>query len=180
MKISSKLNKTNISLFHHRYHFSLVTCHLKRGFTLIELLVVIGVISTILAVIFPNYMGARERARDMRRKSDLAELQKALELYKNDNPTSYPDDTMLNDPLTIVCNGCFSSGGATCTGNVNIYLHKFPCDPQTSAHYLYTRNTDHLKYTLVACLENMADPDKDLTKDTRCTLTTASYTINEP
>ena len=40
---------------------------LNFGFTLVELLVAIGIIATILAVIVPNFMGARERAREVAR-----------------------------------------------------------------------------------------------------------------
>src|SRR3989344_6888197 len=61
------------------------------GFTLIELLVVIAVIAMVIVVIFPNFMGIRQRARDTGRKSDLAQLQKALEIYKQDqNPQTCP------------------------------------------------------------------------------------------
>ncbi len=129
----------------------------KWSFTLIEILVVIAIISGLTALVLPNFMGARERARDTQRKSDLRQIQKALELYKLDQtspayiPTaSYPS-----------AGSCFSSA-AGCTGN--IYLKKFPGDPQStpSTNYYYLRNaSDVLKYTLCTCLENKADPDAD-------------------
>ncbi len=145
------------------------------GFTLVELLVVIGVIAMILAVVFPNFMGARERARDSKRKTDLLEIRKALEIYKLDqNPPSYPANDFLNN--SDLCNSCWSTG-PNCTQT--IYMRKFPCDPQTSLPYIYNLNeADNLKYSLSACLENEADPEKDSEVAAGCTL--ASYTIYQP
>lgn len=53
----------------------------QKSFTLIELLVVIAVIGLISSVVLVNLKGVREKARDARRMADLAELQKAVELY---------------------------------------------------------------------------------------------------
>ncbi|MGI5840781.1 MAG: type II secretion system protein [Patescibacteria group bacterium] len=61
----------------------------SRGFTLIELLVAIGIIATLTAILLPNFMGARERARDAQRKQDLDAVKSALRLFYNDNE-SYP------------------------------------------------------------------------------------------
>ncbi|PIU36636.1 prepilin-type cleavage/methylation domain-containing protein, partial [Candidatus Roizmanbacteria bacterium CG07_land_8_20_14_0_80_34_15] len=61
---------------------------MKHGFTLIELLVVIAIIGSLSALFLPNFMAARERARDTQRKSDLRQIQKALEMHKQDqSPT---------------------------------------------------------------------------------------------
>jgi len=110
-------------------------------------------------LILPNYMSARERARDTQRKSDLEQIQKALELYKMDqNPPAYPAD---GDPFQpVVCGTAWQSVGGT------VYMPKFPCDPKTTAasdwRYVLTIPRvagDDLTYTLVACLENKSDPD---------------------
>ncbi|PIP32201.1 hypothetical protein COV53_05340 [Candidatus Gottesmanbacteria bacterium CG11_big_fil_rev_8_21_14_0_20_37_11] len=146
------------------------------GYSLIELLVVIGILSIIVSIIFPNFMAARQRSRDTQRKSDLIQIQKSMELFKMDqtNP-AYPSPSAFPAAL---CNDCWSSG-ANCTGN--IYMKKFSCDPAGFAPtpYYYDR-TDTLNYDLVACLENPADPDKDLTPNPICTITNSSYTVNEP
>lgn len=60
-----------------------------KGFTLIELLVAISIIATLTAIIMPNLMGAREKARDTQHKQDLASIKNALRMYYNDKQ-SYP------------------------------------------------------------------------------------------
>jgi len=150
----------------------------EDGFTLIELLVVIGIITMITALLFPNFMGARQRARDAQRKSDLSQIQKAMELFKLDQkPPVYPTTGAF--PASL-CGQCWSSA-ADCGGN--IYMHKFPCDPGSSVPtpYIYARDTDTLKYTLSACLENAADPDADVTPIPSCSGgANTSYTVHEP
>jgi len=125
---------------------------MKRAFTLIELLVVIAIIGSLSALFLPNFMAARERARDSQRKSDLRQIQKALEMHKQDQS---PTDFLATESFPAV-NSCWSSG-ASCTGNV--YMNKFPGDPNRTPNNYYYVNNGNLTYTLCACLENKADPD---------------------
>jgi prepilin-type N-terminal cleavage/methylation domain-containing protein len=62
----------------------------KKGFTLIELLVVIAIIGILSAIGLVSLNGAREKARDAQRKSDLAQYKSALLLYYDDNTNKYP------------------------------------------------------------------------------------------
>ncbi len=63
----------------------------NKGFTLIELLVVIAIIGLLATLSVVALNNARERARDSRRVSDVKQIQTALELYYNANPTiGYP------------------------------------------------------------------------------------------
>jgi len=63
------------------------------GFTLIELLVAISIIATLTAIVLPNFMGARERAKDTQKKEDMAALKNALRMVYNDTQ-SYPVDQL--------------------------------------------------------------------------------------
>lgn len=56
-----------------------------RGFTIVELLIVIVVIAVLAAISVVAFAGIQERARDTQRKSDLANLAKAIKLYQIDN-----------------------------------------------------------------------------------------------
>lgn len=60
-----------------------------KGFSLIELLVVIAIIGILAAGGGVYYSQARKQSRDLKRQSDLAAIQSALELYYSDNK-SYP------------------------------------------------------------------------------------------
>lgn len=61
----------------------------KQGFTLIELLVVIAIIGILSAIGLVALNGAREKARDSKRQTDLQGIATALALYYDDN-NAYP------------------------------------------------------------------------------------------
>lgn len=137
----------------------------SAGFTLIELLVVIGIISVLSAVAVPNFMGARERARDTQRKSDVRQIQKALELYKDDQ------SPVITYPAALP--GC----GAAWIVSSTTYMNKLPCDP-AGTDYSYTRDAgDSLEYDLFACLENKSDPDGEASDECPSLI---KYQITEP
>jgi len=54
---------------------------IDRGFTLIELLVVIAIIGVLSIIVISSLNTARDKGRDIRRKSDLRQIQTALEMY---------------------------------------------------------------------------------------------------
>lgn len=142
----------------------------RLSFTLIELLVVIAIIGMLSALLLPNFMSARERARDSQRKSDLKQIQKAFELYKqNQSPISFPPD--------------LPESGVEFNGSGNTYMNKFPTDPSPGKEYYYSVDNDALTYTLCSCIENSADPDK--TEGVSCSVCTACttgpcYLVNQP
>jgi type II secretion system protein G len=134
----------------------------RGGFTLIELLVVIAVIGILAAVILASLNGARAKARDARRMSDMSEIVKALELYYHDNGY-YPPS-----PCGWDCNGYATSGNATwdaLTTALSPYI-KLPVDPINTSNgdayitgqYVYSygnvgRTTQRVQYDLTAQLE---------------------------
>lgn len=66
--------------------------HSKKnfGFTLIELLVVISIIGLLSTLAMVVLNDARIKARDVKRKHDLRQIAKAIELYRNNNNGDYP------------------------------------------------------------------------------------------
>lgn len=69
------------------------------GFTLIELLVVLTLIALFVSITLPNYFGLQQRARDVRRKSDIATFVRVLEIYKVENkkyPAGIPNSARDN------------------------------------------------------------------------------------
>ncbi len=85
-----------------------------RGFTLIELLVVIAIIGILSSVVLASLNSARKKGRDARRIADVKQLQLALELYYDANPsTGYPQTLASLAPTYI------SSIPTDPTGNIS-------------------------------------------------------------
>lgn len=136
----------------------------QSGYTLVELLVVISVMSILMGFVISNLLGGRIRARDAQRKSDLREIQSALEMYRAD---------LGNYPLTANFPACTSSPNSLVNGSTT-YMVKIPCDPlKTTTSYTYTASgtcgTGACSYTLDACLENVNDQDSHNKTDNACT-----------
>lgn len=122
----------------------------RKGFTLIELLIVVAIIGVLATLLMANFVGVRQRARDAQRKSDLRQIQSALEIYRSDQ-TSYPASAQFPS-----CGGTLAAGSPTST-----YMQKVPCDPSGTTYYnggkYYYSSGGGTSYTLGACLENTAD-----------------------
>jgi len=142
----------------------------SRGFTLIELLVVVAIIGILSALLMSNFIGVRQRARDAQRKSDVHQIQSAVELYRADIG-SYP----TSDSFTT----CGKSVSLKSPDNSSTYMQSIPCDPSSGNIYTYT--STGTSYTLVTCLENATDSQKDSSNNTSlCGTTTYSYTVTNP
>lgn len=99
----------------------------NKGFTLVELLLVIVIISTLTGVVLSvvNVNGMRARSRDSQRKSDIAKIQAALELYYTDN-RSYPISTGGN------WINVGAAGNPLSSALVPSYIDVLPNDPSYS------------------------------------------------
>lgn len=126
----------------------------SKAFTLLELLVVIAILASIVLLVLPNYVAVRQKGRDTQRKTDLRQIQKALELYRQDqDPPSYP--AVTNAYFFGTCGQAFS-------GSRNTYLPKTPCNPGSAVPtpYYYEVDNSQLTYTLCTCLENKGDMER--------------------
>ncbi|KPL08776.1 hypothetical protein AMJ85_07895 [candidate division BRC1 bacterium SM23_51] len=73
----------------------------KRGFTLVEIMVVVIVLTILAAAIIPNLTGRTDDAKVARARSDVANLETALEQFKLDMgryPTSEESLDVLRNP----------------------------------------------------------------------------------
>ena len=113
----------------------------KLAFTFIELLIVIAIIGILASFSAVSLQGARGRARDAKRVSDISQIQIALELYFNDY-SEYPVDI-----------------SGTISRDENVYMLVVPnaptpadgkCD-DINNKFIYTRH-DGASYSLSFCL----------------------------
>jgi len=153
------------------------------GFTLVELLVVISVIGLLAALIMVNFNAARERARDVERKSDLDQIKKALRLYYNDKNV-YPETSLTgnkicgcDDPCrTYEWNAAFECGGMT-------YMKLLPNDPlfeqDATRFYEYQGAASGHDFCLWGELENKSDGDiaKSKARCSNCSVGADDYVV---
>ncbi len=90
----------------------------QRGFTLIELLVVITIIGILAAIALPNYIKAKDKAKEAEVKANCHTIQIALERYATDHSGAYPvyilgGDTKGWDDRTG-CRAVISAPGPEC------------------------------------------------------------------
>lgn len=114
----------------------------NSGLTLIELLVVMGLIGILASALITliNPLSQIAKANDSRRKSDLAQIQRALELYYNSNK-AYP-------------------GAVTFDVAWLPYMPKVPKDPNSSIRNYAYDQIDSNTYCLFASLEYAGDTQK--------------------
>ncbi len=125
---------------------------INRGFTLIELLVVIAVIGilagAVMAVINP--FTQIQKANDTRRKTDLTQIQKALETYYQDN-RAYPSSSAA---YQIVVKIAGLDTIIDWSGTWMPYMGNLPKDRADPAKkYVYYSNNNGQTYYLYASLD---------------------------
>lgn len=116
------------------------------GFTLIELMVVIAILGVLSAMISGNFLTSLKKGHDARRKGDLEQVQRALELYYEDKkayPTSFTFGSKFCETVS-------------CDAGQKIYMQKVPNDPSSGNNYVYG-TTDGTFYKLYSCIENSQD-----------------------
>lgn len=95
----------------------------KRGFTLIELLVVIAIISLLSSIVVASINDAREKAAWRAFDSEIIEIRKAVQLYREENNGSWPFPNgpyqpsepfpLMDDLVSLLRSGGFYNGNLT-------------------------------------------------------------------
>jgi len=150
---------------------------MRKGFTLIELLVVIAIIAILVAFVVANFVGARSRALDIKKKSELQQVKDALRLYYNDYQI-YPATGLTTNSF----DGCGVArppvadcgNGAAFTDGTTVYMKQLP--PSTSYVWSYQQESSGDDFCLWTTLSNKSDTDI-AGSQARCSVcSTAGYT----
>lgn len=124
------------------------------------MLVVIAIISILIGIGINTFTIAQKKARDVRRKADLANIKKALVAFSLDNNGSYcPEATP-------------GSGCSLTPLQTKGYLSSIPSDPLTGNPSYYFVSSPTTTFILSAKLENAADGD---ILTITCTPSTTAY-----
>lgn len=102
----------------------------KKGFTLVELLVVIAIIGTLSGIVLVSLGGAREKARDAVRQSDMRQIITAQEIYYTDNDAYFKD-----------------AGAGDGIPAISTYLQAVDDPSGGTRHYIWADNTGALDCT---------------------------------
>lgn len=111
----------------------------SKGFTLIELLVTIAIIAILAAIGITSYASATVTARNSRRVADIAQIQSALEMYREDHQKYPTNAEFVNENSELV-----------------IYFTKreIPTDPKQLQYIYDSPDVDgNLTYKLTYTLE---------------------------
>lgn len=116
----------------------------RKGFTLIELLVVIAIIGILATIGLVALNGAREKARDATRKSDISQVKTALVLYADDHNNAYPAApsgaySSIDANGTPTPNSIFDPSGSNPI--VPSYISKAIGDPTNNLTFRYVYET---------------------------------------
>lgn len=136
-----------------------------KGFTLVEMLVVLGILGIVATLILVglNPLDQMRKANDGARKSDLAQLQRALELYYQDNgvyPPSSPDFKLYINNTTLAWGSAWRP-----------YMSELPKDPNPTRSYQYyvPASSNGQTYYIYASLERGAQDTQACNSGNACT-----------
>lgn len=137
-------------------YFSFLTSHFSspKGFTLVEMVIVVALVGAVATalIVGVNPLDQLRKSNDADRKNDLAQLQRALELYYQDNG-SYPPssaDYKIREGTTTLAWG----------SSWQPYMSSLPKDPSPTQSYQYyvPPSSNGQTYYIYASLER---GDKD-------------------
>jgi len=125
------------------------------GFTLIELLTVIAVIGLMVVgiVTLVDPLSQIKKSQDARRKSDLSQIQKSLEVYHQDNGKYPPVDTSTANYRIKRLDSTTADWGT----QFQPYMSILPQDPSSSKNYVYNTSSDRQTYYIYASLDRDVD-----------------------
>jgi type II secretion system protein G len=138
-----------------------------RGFTLIELLVVIAIIGLLTGIVMTSLTGSKAKARDVKRISDIGNIQLALELYF-DRCKQYPafvkGSSAISGSKKVTLSTNFNNNCPVATPAITLgsYISQIPTSPSPGSYSYYVNSeANPTDYVLSVTLENYNEILKD-------------------
>ncbi|MFZ2024956.1 MAG: prepilin-type N-terminal cleavage/methylation domain-containing protein [Microgenomates group bacterium] len=128
----------------------------RHGFTLMEILIAIAIIAVLTAIGIVSYGSINRNARNAKRKSDVGQMQSALELYRSDFGY-YP---------AINTGGMAVAETLEENADFLTYLSDVPVDPK-HVSYMYQALSENAGQYYGYCIAATLEPS-DLATDTTC------------
>lgn len=135
----------------------------KKGFTLIELLIVFVIMSLLTGLGIGAFMTSRLRARDAKRKTDIENIARALDLYYSDYG-AYPTDSFGGSDTGLILG--VINWGTEFSFDDEMYMALLPQDPGPTQYYYVAGplgSAGPISYGLYAALENDEDEGTGVT-----------------
>jgi len=123
----------------------------KNAFTIVELIVVVTIISILWAIWFWAYSSNIADSRDSQRKSDLAQVESALKIYKQKRwyyPIPWDNFNITYSWTTVAYEWRLNENT-----HINT-LEKLPLDPKIKQAYFYSTTKNKQEFELSATVEN--------------------------
>lgn len=145
----------------------------SKGFTLIEIITAIGVLTILATIVLAavNPIEQFRKAQDSKRKSDLAQVQRALEAYYQDFGR-YPAHTTTGLNTYTINTGLGEDVNAILWGaSWPPYMDIVPVDPSSSKFYIYASDSTngYQSYRIYASLDRGTNDPDACTEATGCT-----------
>jgi general secretion pathway protein G len=117
------------------------------GFTLIELLLVLVILAVLAAVVVPKFTARSEQARVTAAKTDIANLETALDAFEVDNGRFPTNDEGLRALVEMPSNatswkGPYIKRGVPNDPWGNTYIYRWPGQHNTTSYDLYSFGPD--------------------------------------
>jgi len=129
----------------------------KRYFTLLQLLIFITLILGVAVIFTLTLFSAYSKSRDVKRVSDIRQMQAALNMYFLD-VGQYP--LQLADNFNLSSVKFLSTGNEAGFGNEAVgmtLMSPLPSDPKNTRSYIYRSSGDGSRYFIKFVLENNND-----------------------
>lgn len=129
----------------------------QLAFTLLELLVVMAIVGILTVLGIRSFGSVQQKSRDSRRKQDMQNIGKVLEVYYNDfNHYPYSSGGSMMGCEVGAIQACSWGNIWQNFSNQTLYMSELPVDPSGN-QYFYLADAEGMSFSIFTYLENTDD-----------------------